>query len=176
MPRLSYSHHDTTTPTPKLTRLASLRYDTAWSYNTTYSKGDVHVGPCSPAPLDCKLCPCPLTMDVALPVAPEKWARLSYFQQYLWMVDEAEAQWQSTLGRSADEDVLEVEWASRTSIGADAFRRVAAFIHPDLVVDAGELTVKKKSHVADGKQGDASDHAAALAGEDADYRRIVAAK
>ena len=100
-------------------RLRRNKFDTAYSY--VQKNG----GPCTHR---CHYCLCP--MDAAARMPPvdggRLWDRMSVYQQYLWFVDEVEAQWQAIVHNYPQIRRLELDWDKK--LDDDAFRTLALFV------------------------------------------------
>lgn len=103
-------------PRARFVRLRRDRLDTAYSFSSAKA------GPCS---VRCKHCLCPLDNATMLPVSGKVWQTLSNFQQYLWLQDEVEAQWQSLLYNNPTLNFIEVNWKKR--LGVEDYSRIAQF-------------------------------------------------
>lgn len=119
--------------------------------DTAYSYAAKRGGPCTSR---CKYCLCPLDEASRLPPAEGRkaWEQLSIYQQYLWFVDEVEAQWQAILNSYPNIQHTELNWDKK--IAPEEFARIAEFagVTPPSI-DAFQALAGSKNAERDGRKG-----------------------
>ena len=93
----------------KFVRLRRPRLDVAQSFVHTIGMK----GPCDKG---CLYCLCPTDAAARCPLAGGTWGELSAFQQFLWLVDEIEAQWKQFLGHTPAATTLELDWEDQIQL------------------------------------------------------------